>query len=139
MNPGGASIDYLQPAGLAKEWASRLAYSYGNRTGRVIWISGQVARNGRGELVGQGDISAQAVQVFENIKAVVEAGGGTMADIVTTTTYITERPYREVVTNVRHSYFKGPNYPGNTLLIVAGLGLPEYLVEIEAVAVLPAE
>lgn len=133
---GALSIVHPKTDRLPAEWASRFAYSYAVQTGRVLWISGQISRDASGQLVGAGDIRAQAVQVFENIRAAVESAGGSMADVVTTTTYITERPFREVVTDVRHRYFPGPEYPGNTLLIVAGLGLPEYLVEIEAVALL---
>ncbi|MES2940746.1 MAG: RidA family protein [Pseudomonadota bacterium] len=134
MDDSQARILYPKTDRLPQAWASRFAYSYAVRTGELVWISGQIARNAAGELVGQGDIRAQAVQVFENIKAAVEAAGGTMADVVSTTTYITERPQREVVTEIRHGYFPGPDHPCNTLLIVSGLGLPEYLVEIEAVA-----
>lgn len=129
-----SEMKFLKPEKLPHAWASRFAYGYGVQTGELVWISGQISRNSAGDLVGKDDIHAQAVQVFENIKAVVEAASGTMADIVATTTYITDRPFREVVTKVRHDYFSGPDYPGNTLLIINGLGLPEYLVEIEAVA-----
>ncbi|MET4491231.1 RidA family protein [Bradyrhizobium sp. LA7.1] len=126
----------VQPNKLASDWSSRFAYSYGFRHGNMLWIAGQIARDGKGMLVGVGNIEAQAVQVFENIQSVLEEAGATMSDLVSTTTYITSRPYRETVTEVRHRYLKGPHYPTNTLLIVQGLGLPEYLVEIEAVAVL---
>ena len=102
--------------------------------GRLVFISGMVARRPDGTVAGVGDVAAQTVQVCENVKAAVEAAGGTMADVVSTTTYITGRPQREVVTEVRHGYFPGPDHPCNTLLIVSGLGLPDYLVEIEAVA-----
>jgi len=126
----------IQPKSLVSQWSTRFAYSYGYKAGNMVWIAGQVARNGDGELVGLADPEAQAVQCYENIKAVVETAGGTLDDIVSCTTYLSDRAYREPVTEVRHRYFKGPDYPTNTLCIVTGLGLPEYLVEIEAVAVL---
>lgn len=126
----------LRPKALAQDWSARFAYSYGYKSNNVVWVAGQIARDGKGELIGVGDIEAQSIQVFENIRAVLEEAGGSLADVVATTTYITARPYREVVTAVRHRYFKGPDYPTNTLLIVEGLGLPEYLVEVEATAVL---
>ena len=126
----------LKPTSLAPDGASPHAYCYGIRTGNIVWIAGQVPRDGQGGLVGIGDAEAQAVQVFENIKAIVQEAGGTLADVVQTTTYITDRPTREIVGAVRRRYFPGPEYPTATLLIVAGLGLPEYLVEIEAIAVL---
>ena len=128
--------ELITPTTLAPDGAANFGYSYGIRTGNIVWIAGQVARDRTGQLVGPGDIEAQTVQVFENIKAVVEAAGGTLADVVQTTTYITARPDREVVNTVRKRYFNGPLFPTATLLIIAGLGVPEYLVEIEAVAVL---
>lgn len=128
--------EYLTPAGLAPDGARRFAYSYGVRTGNVVWVAGQVARDRDGNLVGKGDVEAQCVQVFENLKAMVEASGGTLDDVVQTTTYITDRPARAVVNAVRARYFREPHLPAATLLIISGLGDPEYLVEIEAVAVL---
>jgi 2-iminobutanoate/2-iminopropanoate deaminase len=141
LNPSHAGKGHgprheLKPASLAPDGAAQYAYSYGQRTGNIVWIAGQVPRARDGSMVGIGDAEAQAVQVFENIRAVVEEAGGTLADVVQTTTYITERPARETVGAVRRRYFPGPSYPTATLLIVAGLGLPEYLVEIDAVAVL---
>jgi len=128
--------ELITPVSLAPHGAASFGYSYGIRTGNIVWIAGQVPRDGAGNLVGVDDIDAQASQVFENLKAVVEAAGGTLLDVVQTTTYITARPYREAVSEVRKRYFQGPIYPTATLLIVAGLGVPEYLVEIEAIAVL---
>jgi 2-iminobutanoate/2-iminopropanoate deaminase len=127
----------LRPAALAPDGATPFAYAYGVRTGAIVWIAGQVPRDRSGALVGVGDAEAQAVQVFENLKAVVEEAGGSLADVVQTTTYVTGRPHREAVNRVRRRYFPGPTYPAATLVIVAGLGVPEYLVEIDAVAVLP--
>ncbi len=126
----------IRPASLDLATADRLAYAYGVRTDRLVWIAGQVARDGQGRLVGAGDAEAQAVQCFENVKAVVEAAGGTMADLVRVNMYVTERPFREAVNTVRARYFTPPRLPVGTLLIVAGLALPEYLVEVDAVAVL---
>jgi 2-iminobutanoate/2-iminopropanoate deaminase len=138
MTPNQSIVDRVQiaPASLAVDGATPFRYSYGIRTGNIVWIAGQVPRDGAGLLVGVGDIEAQAVQVFENVKAVVEAAGGTMDDVVQTTTYITDRPYREAVNEVRNRYFRGPLFPTATLLIISGLGVPEYLVEMEAIAVL---
>lgn len=127
----------IMPASMAAEWATKFAYVYGVQVGTTLRLSGQIARDGAGNLVGKGDAEAQAVQIFENIKTVVETAGGTLANVVSTTTYITDRSFRLPVNTVRHRYFEGPDYPTNTLLIISGLGLPEYLVEIEAIAELP--
>lgn len=127
----------IMPPSLISEWSTKFAYSYGYKCGNYVWISGQVARNGEGRIVEPANIEAQAVQVYENIKAVLEEAGGSLEHLVSNTTYITDRAYREVVTEVRHRYLPGPEYPANTLVIVDGLGVPEYLLEVEGVAILP--
>lgn len=134
---GRGGREQIRPAGLDLAAADRLAYAYGVRVGEVVWIAGQVARDGDGRLVGEGDAEAQAVQCFANVRAVVEAAGGTMDDVVRANMYVTERGHREVVNAVRGRVFRAPALPVGTLLIVAGLALPEYLVEVDAVAVVP--
>lgn len=136
LDPDPGDRQPVHPPGLDLAAADRLAYAYGVRTGNVVWIAGQVARDGDGRLVGEGDAEAQAVQCFENVKAVVEAAGGTMEDVVRANMYVTIRPHRDAVNAVRARYFRAPSLPVGTLLIVAGLALPEYLVEVDAVAVL---
>jgi 2-iminobutanoate/2-iminopropanoate deaminase len=126
----------IVPPGWDPEVSQRLGYSLGMKYGSSLWIAGQVAVDELGRPVGQGDIEAQTRCVFERLRAIVEAAGGTMADVVKTTTYITNRSHRPVVNELRREFFEGPNYPTSTLLIVAGLALPEYLVEVDAVAVL---
>lgn len=109
------------------------AYSPGIRRGAMLYISGQVPRDREGQLVGEDDLEAQCVQVYENIKAIVEAAGGTMADIVDTLVVVTENRHKAVHTEVRKRYF-APPYPCSTA-IVAGLS-PGYMIEVNAVAVL---
>jgi 2-iminobutanoate/2-iminopropanoate deaminase len=112
-------------------------YSFGVLVGPLLWISGQVPFDGTGELVGEGDIEAQSVQVHENLKAVVEEAGGTLDDVVKITTYITEPAFREPVQAVRRRYFPGPRHPASAT-VVADMIAPGLLVEVEAVAVLGA-
>ena len=109
------------------------AYSQGIRRGNLLFISGQVPRDQENKLVGEDDPEAQCTQVYENIKAIVEAAGGTMADIVDTTVVVTDNRYKAIHTDVRKRYFTPP-YPCSTA-IVAGLS-PGYVIEINAVAVL---
>lgn len=109
------------------------AYSQGVRRGNMLYISGQVPRDQHNHLVGEHDLEAQCVQVYENIKAIVEAAGGTLADIVDTTVIVTDNSYKKIHTEVRKRYFKPP-YPCSTA-IVAGLS-PGYMVEVNAVAIL---
>jgi 2-iminobutanoate/2-iminopropanoate deaminase len=125
----------VRPFGANGHHADDFAYSLGVRSGDVVWFAGQIARAPEGELVGLADPEAQAVQVYRNVQSLLQAAGGDLEDIVATTTYITDRAYREPVTAVRRGVFPGPDYPTNTLVICAGLGIPEYLVEVEGVAI----
>jgi reactive intermediate/imine deaminase len=109
-------------------------YSQAMLAGNTLFIAGTVAFNARGEFVGKGDIRTQTGQVMENIKAVVEAAGGTMADIVNTTVYVTDLVNYPAVNEVYSTYF--PTDPPPRAVILAGLVKPEYLVEISAIAVL---
>jgi 2-iminobutanoate/2-iminopropanoate deaminase len=128
----------IVPANWDPGFSRRNGYSFGIARGRRLWIAGQVSVDDAGTPHGVGEIETQTRRVFERVRAVVEAAGGSMADIVRTTTYITDREYRPVTNQLRREYFSEP-FPVNSLLIVAGLALPEYLVEVDAVAVLPEE
>jgi len=113
-------------------------FSYGILTspGRILFLAGQTPVNEKGEIVGVGDFEMQAKQVFENMKAVVEAAGGSFADIVKVTIYITDVKYRSELDRVRKAYY-GSTAPTSTLLVVSGLAQKEYLLEVESIAVLP--
>jgi reactive intermediate/imine deaminase len=102
--------------------------------GNLIFVSGQVARNAAGEIVGQGDIHAQTRQALENVKAVLEAAGATIDDIVKVTVFVTDVTQFAAIHEVRAEYFKR-DYPASTLVEVKGLVSPELLIEIEAIAV----
>lgn len=103
--------------------------------GKLLFIAGQTASDKDGNVVGKGDIEAQTHQVFKNITAVLEEAGGSLDNLVMTTTYITDRKYREGYNRVRQQYYK-KNSPTSTLVIVTGLASPDYLIEINGVAVL---
>ena len=108
-------------------------YSHAAKGGGLIFIAGQIAQDVEGNLVGRGDIEAQAVQIFENVKAVLASAGATLDDIVKMTTYTTSLAYRPKIAEVRSRYFT-TYFPPNTFVVVASLAAPEYLLEIEAVA-----
>ena len=115
----------------------RPRYSQGilNQGGKLLFIAGQTASDAEGNVVGKGDIKAQTEQVFANLKAVLKAAGGTLDDLVMTTTYIVGREYREGYNEVRsRQYKKTP--PTSTLVIISGLAHPDYLIEIAAIAVI---
>ena len=124
----------IQPNSLADP---RPRYSQGIMTegGKVLFIAGQTASDAKGNVVGKGDIKAQTRQVFDNIKAVLEAAGGSLDDVVMTTTYITDRKYREGYNEVRRGIYK-KDPPTSTLVIVSGLANEDYMIEIAGVAVL---
>ena len=103
--------------------------------GTTLYISGQVPQDAKGHLVGRGDFPAQARQVFKNIKAMVQAGGGTLADVVKMTTYLTDVRYRPDLATIREEFF-GPKLPASTLITTPALAHPDYLIEIEAIAVI---
>jgi enamine deaminase RidA (YjgF/YER057c/UK114 family) len=115
----------------------RPRYSQGILTepGRVLFIAGQTASDKDGKVVGKGDIEAQTHQVFKNLSAVLKEAGGSLENLVMTTTYITDREYREGYNRVRQQYYK-KDPPTSTLVIVKGLAHPDYLIEIAGVAVL---
>jgi 2-iminobutanoate/2-iminopropanoate deaminase len=115
----------------------RPRYSQGILTegGKVLFIAGQTASDKDGNVVGKGDIKAQTRQVFENIRAVLETAGGSFDNLVMTTTYITDRKYREGYNEVRRDIYK-QDPPTSTLVIVSGLANPDYLIEIASIAVL---
>jgi enamine deaminase RidA (YjgF/YER057c/UK114 family) len=103
--------------------------------GKLLFIAGQTASDKDGNVVGKGDIKAQTRQVFDNIKAVLEAAGGSLDSLVMTTTYITDRQYREGYNEVRRGMYK-KDPPTSTLVIVKGLANEDYLIEIAGIAVL---
>ncbi len=112
-------------------------YSHAVRAGDTIYVSGQVALDRNGHLIGKGDVELQAVQVFENLKSVLEAAGASMDDVVKVTTYATHFSFRPKIIDVRNRYFQQP--PASTLVIVSSLADPDLLVEVEATAVVDAD
>jgi enamine deaminase RidA (YjgF/YER057c/UK114 family) len=88
-------------------------------------------------MVHKGDFAGQARQALSNLKAMVEAAGGTINDIIKVNTYLTDLRYREELARVRAEFFPEGRLPASTLIGVAGLADPDMLVEIEAIAVLP--
>jgi reactive intermediate/imine deaminase len=103
--------------------------------GRTLYVAGQVPIDADGDVVGA-DAATQARQVLSNLAAVLEAASATLADVVKTTVYLTNLDDRAAVGEVRQAHFAG-DPPANTLVVVASLADPRYLVEIDAIAVLP--
>jgi enamine deaminase RidA (YjgF/YER057c/UK114 family) len=119
------------------EMPAPVGYSYAiKKTGTPVFISGQVALDGKGALVGENDVAAQVEQVFTNLRTVVEACGGSLDDVVKITIYVTDASYRPAVAAARQRHFKEGQYPASTYLVVSALAVPQLLVEIEAVAMI---
>lgn len=106
-------------------------------SGRPVYISGQVALDRDGKLAG-GDIRSQTRQVFENMRAALAAVGGTLGDVVKLNTYLLDVTEMPAVREVRNEYFDSGRPPAATAVEVSRLEPDGVLIEIEAVAVLPA-
>lgn len=105
--------------------------------GVTLYITGQVAWDANDKVVGVGDVAAQTAKTFDNIKVIVEAAGGTLEDIVAMTIYFLDRAHLPAIQEVRRKYIKTPGAPASTAIQVAGLVIPELLVEITPVALIP--
>jgi reactive intermediate/imine deaminase len=102
--------------------------------GRTLYVSGQVSLDAGGKVVGAGDVAVQARQVFENLKTALAAAGASLEDVVKITIFMTDLGGLQAFRKLRNEYFpKDP--PASSLVQVAGLVLPELLIEIEAIAV----
>ena len=104
---------------------------------KTIYISGQIAYDKDGKVVGAGDMKAQAEQVFRNLAAALAAAGATFADVVKMNSYITDMSKVQAVRDVRARYFKDAT-PASTFVEVKGLVRPELLLEIEVIALVSA-
>jgi enamine deaminase RidA (YjgF/YER057c/UK114 family) len=116
------------------------AYSHIARVtgGSLIFIAGQVPVNAAGEVVGKGDFSAQAEQVFRNLTNALEAAGADWSKVVKVVQYIpgySGERHRPVLARMREKYMVGDHLPVSTLLGIQSLANPDFLIEIDAVAV----
>jgi enamine deaminase RidA (YjgF/YER057c/UK114 family) len=130
-----SALEHPRPEGLPHNPAfSQVVVASGTRT---IYTAGQVSIDGRSALVGAGDVAAQTMQAMRNVGLALAAAGAGYADIVKITTYVVNyKPeHRAVINKARVSFFGNGTPPASTLVGVAALALPEWLVEIEAVAI----
>jgi len=120
-----------------RETAQARAYSQAVITegGRIVWLAGQVgAADASGRSLG-GDFDGQVREVFSRLRQTLEEAGGSLADMVTMTVFITDARLGDRFTQLRKEIF-GDNFPASALITVAGLARPELLVEVQGVAVI---
>ena len=130
-----SKLEHPRPQGLLHNAAfSQVVAATGTRT---IYTAGQVSIDESGKLVGAGDLAAQTEQVMRNVGLALAAAGADFGDVVKITTYVVNyKPeHRAIVGKARAPFFAKGTPPASTLVGVSALALPEWLVEIEAVAV----
>ena len=128
----GAAIERMNPQGLS----TPTGYSHvvSARGGRTIYIAGQVALDAQGRVVGAGDLAAQTRQVFANLDIALKAAGATFANVVKTNYYLRDASQVAVIREIRSKYFT-KELPASTLIEVPRLANPDFLIEIEVIAV----
>jgi enamine deaminase RidA (YjgF/YER057c/UK114 family) len=127
--------EFLNPAGLSPTfgWSHVVTHT----GGKTLYISGQVAVDERGQLVGKGDLRAQTERAWECVGIALQAAGATFRDLVKTNLYVVNyRPEQlPILREVRAKYVSAENPPASTLVGVTALAGADWLIEIEAVAV----
>lgn len=123
----------LNPPGLAQP-VGPYAHTVRARAGTLVFVSGCVAFDERGQVVGIGDLEAQTRQCMENMGTCLRAAGATFADVVKITNYVLDASAYPRLAPIRERYLTAP-YPASTLVEVKGLLRPELEIEIEAIAV----
>ncbi len=122
---------------IKRQAAQARAYSQAVITegGRIVWLAGQVgAADASGNSLA-GDFDGQVREVFSRLSKTLEEAGGSLADMVTMTVFITDARHGDRFTELRKEIF-GDNFPASALITVAGLALPELLVEVQGIAVI---
>jgi len=125
-------IERIQPHGLQNS----PLFMHVIKAGNTVYVAGQIAVGQDGQIVGRGDVTAQANQVFENLQTALAAVGADLSHLVKITIYATDAGFRDPIRDVRQRYLGSPDPVTSTFVVVAGLALPELLVEIDGVAVL---
>ena len=118
-----------------ERWKATYSPGVAVSAGNLLFISGQVAFDDEGQVVGAGDIVAQARQTFKNLEAVLKKAGASFSDVIKTNYYVTDVSQFPKVSALRTEYFKD-FFPSSTMVEVKGLAHKDLMIEIEAVAVL---
>jgi len=135
MTSTSSNVRFINPATLAPSRGySHVAEVTG---GRTIYIAGQVAFDQEGKMVGEGDLQAQARQVFENLKAALEAVGADFGHVVKLGIFVLDAKQMQIVRDVRDQYINTANPPVSTALEISNFVRDGLLIEVDAVAVVP--
>jgi enamine deaminase RidA (YjgF/YER057c/UK114 family) len=113
-------------------------YAHVTKAGNMVFVAGQAAVDKDGKMVGVGDITAQAEEVFRQLEECVRSAGTDLSHVVKLNTYLTRPEDNRPVAAVRSKYLRDAGLlPASTMVIVARLARPEMLIEIECIAVMP--
>jgi enamine deaminase RidA (YjgF/YER057c/UK114 family) len=127
---------FLNPEGLNKP--AGYTHVVVTEPRKLVYVSGQVAWDAKGEIVGKGDLRVQVTKALENLKIALAAAGATMEDLIKVNYYVVNlRPDQvPIIREVRTKYFSAERPPASTLVGVTALAREDFMIEIEAVAVL---
>ena len=127
------ALERSNPSALAKP----AGYSHIVKDGKTVYVAGQVARNSEGKTVGVGDFSAQAEQAFKNVQAALESVGSNMSSIMKLIVFMTHREDIPEYRVARAKFVPDDALPVITLILCSGLALPDFRIEVEAIATIP--
>ena len=133
----GLEIEHLQPQTLYSTQDLGFTQIVTSRGGKTVYVSGLVAWDADRNVVGKGDLARQTEQILTNLRTALAAAGGTLADIVSMCTYVANYQPGDVTTirQARASFFPADKPPSSTLIGVQALAHEDFLIEIDAVAV----
>ena len=126
-------IQRINPPGLSSPPGNRFAHVV--KSGNLVWIAGQTSRGPDGETIGKGDTLAQARQVNANLKTAIESVGGALSNIVKVTIFLTPDADVEAARQAQNEYRDENALPASSMVFVHALVNPDYLIEVEAFAV----
>lgn len=131
------TLQFLDPVGLAS--SPNYSHIALVAPGATVHVSGQIALDAAGRLVGEGDLAQQTTQVYENLAACLEAAGAGFRDVFKVHTYVVDlTPEKaDVVREVRARYLPAGHRPASTMVGVTSLVRPDLLVEVEVLAIVP--
>jgi len=132
---GGVVREHKNPPGLSTPRG--YTHTVSVTGGRTVYVAGQVAFDAKGEIVGKGDLRAQARQVFENLRIALAGTGASFKDVVKWNTYVVNLKPDDlaVLREARAEALKDATPPASTLVSVQALASPDFLIEVEAIAV----